>query len=588
MKRILCIGFLVFLIFAHVEGKTPKVVHLVLIDNSGSMTHWFLKDPKFMSELTQDFLLSTQVFRDGDELIIRSFNNAFGINQKVEFRDQDPDRICVFTERRNGKSLNSSNRNELLQQFNDKFRGTPLGDTDLKEALELALLDMNRFLGRKEGVIIWILSDNRQDLGVEDTLKGTGIPPIVEFYYYLYDNPSIRRSYFFPIIRDPNIPQKNLVCYAMLYHPEGDMLIEGEVQEVTSRINAAGATLATLTEGKHTSIPPILCKPTETEPFALDQRITFKSDKEDIKEKRENNQIAFTGLQERKGFRGTLYLDFISRFKYWRIENAKLEDPVLSFSPNQILEGPKQSKCKITPKEITVSPGERTDRKYQLFLRSGNEDLFIPLVKKFSLKTFLPGAKENLYGKLKFKIRINANLMRLILPGMEEEIEKVNMLPAIRDFMFPQRNVASEVVKSFEYPVKFEVSFASWRVILFFAFIFLVLVLLSVVIFLALSKVEGSWAIADSSKGFKLHFLTKEQVKLGTEGLGRLTYIPGSGAKFVVTPSSKLTGGERKKKLVPGENVLEVYLKDVKHKLKVFIKPKKRTKIKKETPSKKY
>lgn len=579
LHGILCLLFSVsaYAMVTEKGEKTTKVTHLVLIDNSGTMTKWFLNDPIFINQLTQNFLLSSQIFRDGDEIIIRSFNDAYGINQSPNYREQDPDRVCVLVENKNGESLNSSTRRELLQEFSQKLKHT-WKDTDLKEAIDLAILDIHRFIREDKVIIIWLLSDNRQDLGPSDPNKEDEKLEIKAFYQFLYESEVIKRSYFFPIIRDLNNPNRNLVCYAILYQEGGKNFSGKEIEQATSRIQAAGTALAVMTNGKYSFIPAILCKPTEKEPFILDPEMSFQPEDEKIKGASEGNKFVFSGLREGEGFSGKLNLFFRSRFKYWRIENANLEDPVLTIesSADQTLEIPEASICKIYPREITVGPGERTKKGYELSLQSGTDPLFVPKVKGFPLKTFLPGAKESLNGKFGFKImtHVNAN-KKLILEGMDKEIEKVRMLSNIEDFMFLQRMEPSKPEENkFTYPVMFEVGFASWRVVSFFAFIICVLVMTSIILILVLSKIEGQWVTAEGSRNFTLHFLRKEGIKFKQQDLGNLSYFPGRGVRFAVKPPSRLVGGANASQLKPGENLIDVYVKDIKYKLKIFIKPK--------------
>lgn len=596
MKKTLLLGLSIVMIFASADAddKVRRITHLVLLDNSGSMTHWFLKDQDFMDRLTQEFLRSSAVFRDGDEIIIRSFNNTFDLGEEVEFRVNDPDRIAVLTQKDNqneADTLDPFTREELLKEFKQNFKPTGR-DTDLKEALVLAFRDLEVYAGKKEGVIIWILSDNRQDLGQDDPLRAKGILPIVEFYEYLYENDDIRYSYFFPVIRDPEVAERNLVCYGMLYHQAGQMLFEGEVPEVNFRIRAAGKALAALTGGRYDDISPIQCKPRKDEPLVMDREIQFVPDQLDVQGRNLNDRIVFTGLEEGKGFSGRLYVEFTSRFKYWRIEKALLKDPTLVFEsyPRQILLGPEQSTCRIEPRDITVGPEQTTTRKYQLILRRGAEDLFVPEVGVFSLKTFLPGARESLYGRLLFQVTIDVNSqMSLKYGGMEKEIENVKMLSAIRDFMYPQIGSSSKpYVKRFDYPVRFDVRFAPWRMISFFAFVVIALAGLSLLVFLALSRMEGAWATADSSGRFRLHFMKREEIKIDNHSLGHLSFVPGSGTRFMAGPLCKLTGRVRRKKLAMGENSVEVYFRDIKHKIRIFLKPKKTKKVKRKPVRRRY
>lgn len=147
--------------------------HVLLLDVSGSMKARY--DNNLRNWLIQP-LLTSVAFEPGDRVIVRWFDHR----GNTTFNPTDPQR--KYDERFDEQAV--------LNVIPTVATGT---DTDIPEALDLTLQDLEK-LGVSGDVLIWIITDNEQDVG-----GGGSVDP---FYDKIKDDPKFISAYLFPLIKE--------------------------------------------------------------------------------------------------------------------------------------------------------------------------------------------------------------------------------------------------------------------------------------------------------------------------------------------------------------------------------------------------
>lgn len=185
-----------------VEGKT----HVLLLDVSGSMRAHYENNLK--GWLIQP-LLSSSAFAPDDHVIVRWFDQRGNAN----FNPNDPQRKF------NGKYDVSAILNSMPTA--DLANGS---NTDIPEALELTLQDIGK-LGVTGDVLIWVVTDNEQDVG------GSG--SVDPFYNKVKDDLRFLSAYLYPLVNEnkARVPsgQDAMVLYLLQFSAKPSKFALGRI-----------------------------------------------------------------------------------------------------------------------------------------------------------------------------------------------------------------------------------------------------------------------------------------------------------------------------------------------------------------------
>ncbi len=538
--------------------------HLILIDTSYSMNYHLDPTKKnesgtsgghFKDFFIKEVLGTREIFQDGEAIIFRVFNDKFKGEKKVTFRLNDPDRLYPSYGEESKINLNQETRARLQERISKKLRYTHYY-TDLLEGLELGYEDIKHYFDPSKPSIIWMITDNEQDLGeIGDKNTRHNIAP---FYKESYDNPCIEMTYFIPIVSNLNHAKENLICYAFLHYANNEMKAPPAacVREFEAKVETMNRVLNNLPASKIKYNKAIRCKPASVESFALDKKVDFIAD----------NQISFLQeglllifkLAEGIPLMGKLHLRFKSQSEYWKINKAQLKDPILIFTNNKgsVFAEPPNSVLRIQPREITLEPFKATQRVYEAIMAYGDEGLFIPKVSKFSLKSFLPGNKDILNAILRFNLPVDMDSqLSLEYHDLPQILKAIQMLDKIKDFMLPQLGAHRTFDLEAKYPVEFHIDFALWRKLVFWLSFPLLLFIIILISLAAQKKVNIEWGTETSkSERISLPYFRKAPIKIGSTPLGELRLLPLFGLKFYPAAQAKLNNQSKKMMLRTGLN----------------------------------
>jgi hypothetical protein len=190
-----------FALVSTIAQQTTAKCHLLLLDVSGSMKDRY--DNNLKGWLIEK-LISSAAFSPGDRVIVRWFDQR----GNAKFSPNDPQR------RYDGK------HDPATVLAHVPAANQAVGhDTDLPEALELALADI-RGLSVSGDVLVWLVTDNEQDVG--------GPGSVDPLYQKIKSEQNFRAGYVFPLIKENGsmLPQSQaaLVMYLLHYSAQKSSL----------------------------------------------------------------------------------------------------------------------------------------------------------------------------------------------------------------------------------------------------------------------------------------------------------------------------------------------------------------------------
>lgn len=190
-----------FALVSTIAQQTTAKCHLLLLDVSGSMKGRYGNNLKgWLIEK----LISSAAFSPGDRVIVRWFDQR----GSAKFSPNDPQR------RYDGKYDPAT----VLAHVPTVTQAIGL-NTDLLQALELAVGDI-RGLSVSGDVLVWLVTDNEQDVGTPGT-----VDPL---YQKIRDEREFRAGYIFPLVKENGSmlapSQDALVMYLLHYSAQKSSL----------------------------------------------------------------------------------------------------------------------------------------------------------------------------------------------------------------------------------------------------------------------------------------------------------------------------------------------------------------------------
>lgn len=191
-----------FALVSTIAQQTTAKCHLLLLDVSGSMKERYANN---LRGWLIEKLISSAAFSPSDRVIVRWFDQR----GNATFSPNDPQR------RYDGKQVPAA----VLAQVPTANQAAGL-NTDLIEALELALADI-RGLSVPGDVLVWLVTDNEQDVGAPGT-----VDPL---YQKIRDEKRFRAGYVFPLVKENGsmLPASRpaMVMYLLHYSTQKSSLI---------------------------------------------------------------------------------------------------------------------------------------------------------------------------------------------------------------------------------------------------------------------------------------------------------------------------------------------------------------------------
>jgi hypothetical protein len=182
-----------FALVSTIAQQTTAKCHVLLLDVSGSMKDRYTNN---LRGWLIEKLISSAAFAPSDRVIVRWFDQR----GSAKFSPNDPQR------RYDGKQDPAA----VLANVPTANQAAGL-NTDLLEALELALADI-RGLSVTGDVLVWLVTDNEQDVGAPGT-----VDPL---YQKIRDEKEFRAGYIFPLVKENGsvLPQSRSAMVMYLLH----------------------------------------------------------------------------------------------------------------------------------------------------------------------------------------------------------------------------------------------------------------------------------------------------------------------------------------------------------------------------------
>jgi hypothetical protein len=195
-----------------IAQQTSAKCHMLLLDVSGSMKDRYANNLKGW---LVEKLISSAAFSSGDRIIVRWFDQR----GNASFSPVDPQR------RYDGKLDLAA----VLAEIPTAKQAVG-HDTDLPEALELALADI-RGLSVSGDVLVWLVTDNEQDVG--------GPGSVDPLYIKIRSDQNFRAGYVFPLVKENGsmLPpsQAALVMYLLHYSARRSTLAVNRLADDTGK-----------------------------------------------------------------------------------------------------------------------------------------------------------------------------------------------------------------------------------------------------------------------------------------------------------------------------------------------------------------
>lgn len=188
------------------QEKKPKT-HVFLFDESGSMEHDHRYD--HIKEWLVGPLLKSGAFEPGDRVVVRWFSQV---------TPQTPEGT------KHGLKVENKEYSEQTVLANvpgpHDARG---GNTDIPQALDLVLEDINDRYKIQGDVLIWIVTDNNQDKHPTSGDASAQASDITPFYQKINERKGklFRAAYLFPLVKEGNTPilrdENAMIMYLLHY-----------------------------------------------------------------------------------------------------------------------------------------------------------------------------------------------------------------------------------------------------------------------------------------------------------------------------------------------------------------------------------
>ena len=189
--------------------------------------------------------------------------------------------------------------------------------------------------------IVWMITDNIEDRPQDEEAGNT------EVFYRILRGPGVRRVVIFPVLQASG--KSGIAVYALLLSQTARARYEQQIKDFEER---AGGSFRT--EG-------LRMKPLDVDTVSVELR-------EPEKRKR-RRRLEF---EEGKPLRYTVSAQLRSRFQHLRIVDAEIApiESAVRFDGKSLLECEKRQ-AYITPKDVTINPGESTQKVYEVTIDLG-------------------------------------------------------------------------------------------------------------------------------------------------------------------------------------------------------------------------
>jgi hypothetical protein len=323
---------------AFAQQQTKDTCHILLFDVSGSMR----VDDRYKNNLKgwlAEPLVRSGAFAPTDRVIVRWFDKR----GNASFSKTDKQR------RYDGKY----DLRAILNNVPSPDEATGL-NTDLPEALDLALADIRELPVQGEA-LIWMITDNDQD--------AEGMRDVDKLYQKISDDKNFRAAYLFPLSNENGqLPQNKsaMVMYLLHYSPQGSNLnLDRVADEVGQKIKNQ----------------PITWFPFEKNILVDEASVTANSEPVKVVD----NKLALPDVREGMPPEFDLQFRFKSRLRGREISKGKITRPAASV--NQLPEtlepeGDLNSwHADISPSSFAMKTGQSSSSVYKVTVASDGASL---------------------------------------------------------------------------------------------------------------------------------------------------------------------------------------------------------------------
>lgn len=206
------------------QEAAAKKTHIFLVDVSLSMDSKVHSRYTGLREWLVQPLLRSGAFARGDKVIVRWFHERAA--NATAFQAQDGERKVNLADYDEGAVLDSI-----------PSAGQAYGrNTNIPQALDLVLSDISGYQIGGD-VLIWLLTDNFQESGLETT--GAGANDIKPLYQRITENRNFRAAYLFPLVNEnnagPGPKGEAMILYLLHYSPQASLLPMDELAGAVSK-----------------------------------------------------------------------------------------------------------------------------------------------------------------------------------------------------------------------------------------------------------------------------------------------------------------------------------------------------------------
>ncbi len=534
---------------------TDSITHIFAFDVSGSMQEE-LADEGLRAIFAEALLGNTGVLDVGDAAISRGFDVE---SQPAAYRANDPLRLSPKHEIaafRTPADIESFIR-ETMDGLATRHR-----DTDIHQALQLAILDRAHMLGGHP-TILWMLTDNWQDVrGVTGGIK--------DFYEYLAAGELVRDLTLIPILTNPHGTEGNLVIYAVLLAdrevPAAVVRYRKSVGAFCDRVGALGA-----------PVEPIACMPGAWEPLEITDhpapefepagvcRATFR---------KEGDVLIFEGLEMGIPLTGSIVFSFQSPLTVWRIREADVPPMRFDFSSsiNGDLDMPAMALARISPPIIEeIRPGETLEVRHRVNLP--DHGIVVPRLRARTLRHYFPGAEVILEGRAYLGIDLDVGTGVILDEEAVESLKgHVRLIDEIMRLVKPDQVATAHQILARTYRTEYHVAVDDWKTWLGLVLLGFIAIALAVLLVRLLAPAEIFYRVGDGDE-HPLRVSAVRQEAIVHEGvlLGDLHRQLGRGLAFRRVPSFEDLSQGQPQPLKPGENEFVVLAKKASYRVLIRV-----------------